>query len=649
MPIDSYTMPPRAASQISTERPTPLSATDRRWSSVRRLAQSLGALVPELTRYSANWMIAQPAKGTDKLGGAARCDALRFKQQHLAAAMAVLDQFKAQLPADRIPKPLRAATDHLNHLAQISAAECSLTEGTPHPNGWRGEHTLRQLIGGKKKAFTLSASGLAYLKESKAYFNAGLTGHAPPKINQHIHIRLAMAAYLRGVFKASQLDVGNGPPKAIDKLLIQAWIDTLNRQDWAPLEHASELDFTGQDGQTLRQRFVTQQTPAAHLCDSLRAQYRNTGVQGICSYATREYRHAINLWRTQFEAQNTRGNTRLFSGLRHGVHDAYGYGGHTTKRTQANDARVKEFVQACLTDRLSRRALSAEETDAGEIHLPIVSVSLLTRLGKESEMIKQQMDAFERIQKTGVNILVQGHQGRQVSMMVKPRFLPFNVPVNRVALHPTGEVLGIWQNADAINSTALEALIGSLDVNREVGGLAGDALASARLQLNDLKRQEPLPPEQLATQAELVRSIEWITTLVAQVRTIVGEQSHHRVGHEPYKLAVRLLALANECNVTPAFNCKSGKDRTGQLHVEIRDFYADSWAYGRPRPVDQPRSGWARLNYTTLFTQGGDRQVQALNTGVPGSKSQLPYYNDLLGVSRRKIDAIQGLSKWVGT
>ncbi len=39
---------------------------------------------------------------------------------------------------------------------------------------------------------------------------------------------------------------------------------------------------------------------------------------------------------------------------------------------------------------------------------------------------------------------------------------------------------------------------------------------------------------------------------------------------DPYKLASRLQELAYRIGAVPAFNCKSGKDRTGQCDVEVK-------------------------------------------------------------------------------
>ena len=166
----------------------------------------------------------------------------------------------------------------------------------------------------------------------------------------------------------------------------------------------------------------------------------------------------------------------------------------------------------------------------------------------------------------------------------------------------------------------------------------------------ELANTDGASPAQISKRKVLTEKISLIKELVNQVREIMLKDLHHEVGNEPYKLPTRLLALSNEIGATPAFNCKSGKDRTGQLHVEIRDLYAHFNATGGLlREINAKRQGIAQENFQKLFFAGGDREIQALNTGVAGSKSQLPYYNKLMGVTPQTIDEIKGLSKWVGT
>jgi phosphatidylinositol-4,5-bisphosphate 4-phosphatase len=126
--------------------------------------------------------------------------------------------------------------------------------------------------------------------------------------------------------------------------------------------------------------------------------------------------------------------------------------------------------------------------------------------------------------------------------------------------------------------------------------------------------------------------------------------SHHQVGKEPYKFPVRILALANEIGATPAFNCKSGKDRTGQLDVEVKDFYTHLYASeGRVREINHVRTESEVESFKKIFEDGGAREIQKFNTGIPGNKIDLKIFYDVLGYEKKAVDGLVGLSKWVGS
>jgi hypothetical protein len=170
-----------------------------------------------------------------------------------------------------------------------------------------------------------------------------------------------------------------------------------------------------------------------------------------------------------------------------------------------------------------------------------------------------------------------------------------------------------------------------------------------------LELQSRNPQISVAERAQALEKIGTIRGLVDQIRTIIHANedsalSYKQAGADPYKLPVRLLALANEVGASPAFNCKSGKDRTGQLDVEIKDFYTHlNASKGRVREINHQRNADEASNFKKLFEQGGGRELQKLNTGIPGSKVDLKSFYSVLGYSSNNIDELKGLSKWVGS
>lgn len=70
----------------------------------------------------------------------------------------------------------------------------------------------------------------------------------------------------------------------------------------------------------------------------------------------------------------------------------------------------------------------------------------------------------------------------------------------------------------------------------------------------------------------------------------------------------------------PAWNCKSGKDRTGMMDVECK-FLATLVALGKeiPQPGAQLNPE-QKLLYRNLLLQSGNHEMQKYNTGIAGYK-----------------------------
>lgn len=509
--------------------------------------------------------------------------------------------------------------------------------------------SVRRHIGGKRKRSKMMDVFRSFKREQTTLIQAGKGGTAIPEHTRHVHIRTALASVIHGKLRGLGLRTRSHSIDEIDKKIFDRYIDVLQTSDWKNISKNHALLFPDHNGGTRALRFKTTMTTARYMDAVLTKNYQANGVNGICSYAIRENRHAANLWRTEFrpEQPNKYGTKLEFSGLRHGVHDAYGIN-DSTERAAANDARVKEFLHAGLLEHLSRNNLDLATLNPEDtLSIDIVSVNLLTPASKEKAMIQNQQSAFSRANEKEIRIQVADEMGNERSIKVKPRIIMFSTPVNHLSLSKTGSMIGIWRTSDSINRKAIGTLIGSSENSKAIGGMAASRIQSLKAELMSIPANSA---EYSSKRMVLTEKILLIQQLSTQIRDIFSNKTHHRVGNEPYKLPTRLLALANEIGATPAFNCKSGKDRTGQLNVEIRDLYASLNATnGQLRDIDLKREGLAQKNFQHLFFAGGDREIQTLNTGASGSKSQLPYYNELMGVTPDTIDDIKGLSKWVGT
>ena len=70
----------------------------------------------------------------------------------------------------------------------------------------------------------------------------------------------------------------------------------------------------------------------------------------------------------------------------------------------------------------------------------------------------------------------------------------------------------------------------------------------------------------------------------------------------------------------PLFNCKSGKDRTGQLDAEVKYLAAVGHATGHIPEPDIAHTAESRKMRTTFTMNAGNLEIQRMNTGLPGYK-----------------------------
>ncbi len=119
--------------------------------------------------------------------------------------------------------------------------------------------------------------------------------------------------------------------------------------------------------------------------------------------------------------------------------------------------------------------------------------------------------------------------------------------------------------------------------------------------------------------ARLDKDMGKLTYAASQLKEIWREGSFMAGDREPYKMVSRLALVAHLMGETPLFNCKSGKDRTGQLDAEVKCLAAFAEKNGYiPAPESQP-PGLRRMR--SQFTLGsGNLEMQRINTGLPGYK-----------------------------
>ncbi|PXX54015.1 phosphatidylinositol-4,5-bisphosphate 4-phosphatase [Pseudomonas sp. LAMO17WK12:I10] len=348
---------------------------------------------------------------------------------------------------------------------------------------------------------------------------------------------------------------------------------------------------------------------------------------GVCSSSIRQITHATNLWTSEIRAQEPDGRDLiLFKGVRHGTLSPYGLEEASERRHLGAANRAREVVTAAL---FARPELLSQALAGHEVTLRLVSTSLLTGgLGGEGEMLRDQMLAWRELcQSRPLVLSLMGGDGERHAVRINLDVAAFNFGVNEFALNLH---FGHAQ-ADGYNATALRQLLGDdLRVRAKPGGWVGEYLGRV-----------PAPAN-----ADRVR------LLSHQLKEIWASRAHHQDAGEPYKAAQRAAMLAFEIGAVPCWNCKSGKDRTGMLDVEIKR-EAAVWhqGYGPSAPGSRLTTDHQQLLHKVILN-GGNKELQEYNTWAAGNKvmKKVPgvglSYDERVG-NRFIWNVAQGLSPWV--
>ena len=398
------------------------------------------------------------------------------------------------------------------------------------------------------------------------------------------------------VVRGARIGTGN-----LAKNLKTEFCQVLNERPWnvidktvtssvggRPLELRSTIAPAAQLGRTA-------QSPRGPIA----ANYPGNVNGYMCHSATSS--HAVNLAVSNLSVGDPGGaSTFAFSGVRHGVHCAWEIT-DAAQRAAANANRAKEAVIAAFLAKCSApvnplQLPPAEPNGTVTVNLKMTSVSLLTpdwgrhiftpnSSSNERRMLIEQSEAWDYVAQHGVEFEYNGQQ-----IHIQPQILKFNFGVNEGAV--TWKVrwaTGGWGLSGAMNATAFAGL---------------------REQAEEFIQSHPNTRAAAAAQ-----------TLLEQCRRTFEAKGERTDDHDAYKLAARVAVLSHLVGNLPCWNCKSGKDRTGQMDVECK-FLSALIARGEPIPEPGARLTEAQKGlFRSIALEGGNFEMQKLNTGLAGFKT----------------------------
>ena len=330
-----------------------------------------------------------------------------------------------------------------------------------------------------------------------------------------------------------------------------------------------------------------------------------------------------------------------------------------TMRGQASREMASEMAVAAL---VADPEKLQEALDGDTVDVALSSISLLTpdslrnlagsARSDERTMLNHQTEAMRQLAaRNPVELRVRDAGGalRTVSVNVQLRQFNFGVNAGAVGRARVGPVsipsqtpgwrnLMGWGFAMERNNPQMQRLFGGANVS-ELGGDVGDRLYLMRreaediaVQLDDIEdymelrdgedtsdlEEEAAPLR--AQQASLNKRIESLDSAARQAKAIWASNDYRAGGGDPFKMVSRLALVGHLMGETPLFNCKSGKDRTGQLDAEVKFLATAADQNGGTVPApDESMEAWRGVRSDFVFNTG-NLEMQRLNTGMPGYK-----------------------------
>ncbi len=331
--------------------------------------------------------------------------------------------------------------------------------------------------------------------------------------------------------------------------------------------------------------------------------------EGVSSHTFDESQHTVNLAKSSLTLP---GKGEVFKGFRHGVNSAFGIKDPEV-RAEANRTRATEAVTAVL---VSDKDLLARALKGEKVSVPMTSISLLTpddvrgfindvtgKMKHENErrQLLEQIEAWEALDGQEVTLQVLDEEGKMQNVTVKPDIIAFNFGVNAGAVDNSAtDLIGGWAFSDTINKPNLERFLGSTKPGDPIGGRIGEFLKKS----NDPEKNKI------------------VKELAEQTRQIWQDKSYMKMGHDPYKMPARLAILAHLVQGNPLWNCKSGKDRTGELDDEIKFLVAQITLTGKVPKPDQELSLEDQRIFREFALNTGNHDFQGYNATIAGYKTE---------------------------
>lgn len=381
----------------------------------------------------------------------------------------------------------------------------------------------------------------------------------------------------KDVLKEVKDELQNCTPQYIQNFLVEKniWNDTMKNSVWKIFIHRdisnlnyvhllnTVLDNNGNNWKTLTKKVyirggknIEAEITSTPACEMGIFTHLEKG-QGVNSNE-RNSEHAINLWKT--EVKGSEGKI-LFSALRHG-------------NTRGKDQSTKEIILAAAYQQYGETLLTKNSSKENPIKVKLGNIQLMSptrgltsSLSPDKKLPFKQVDKFKEYINKPFEMKINAEKSIWLKLE-KPILVNFGTNVQYYALHGALVTSSTKQNQEAFNTLFGKSLMKSYLKNFYKN--KKNKLSSSDFK-NDGQIGEWILNNENKKRDDYDIKLKEIINLSNQILSLWYSTNKRGKSSNPAAIQTRLAALMYLIGYPVSFNCKSGKDRTGEVAAEINN------------------------------------------------------------------------------
>lgn len=346
--------------------------------------------------------------------------------------------------------------------------------------------------------------------------------------------------------------------------------------------------------------------------------------KGINSY-DQGNEHITNLWKAEAKS----GDKVLFSGLRH-------------SNTRGKESSSKEIVLAAAVQQYGLDKLQkSSESDVFEVRLGNIQLMSPGMIG-DKDLSFKQIKTFKDIATKGpFQIDIRGKDGKPKKItlkLIKPILVNFGTNIQHYMLKGALIKSSYKQNKEAFiqlfgEKAVKKGIFDKESLDGEVGQYLHSLKAEiCKINLTDVQKSVSDDKMKQGKMKDIELKTQKIINLSTQILDIWFTTKGKGKKSNPAAIQVRLAALMYLIGYPVSFNCKSGKDRTGEVAAEINDLMLTMESNNGDVPDPYAElSDDEKLQASDIFDATQSDKLAQSNSGQRGLKVKSKDTTDRLG------------------